>query len=166
VILTAMALIQILYVSLNSLRVVLMIKGKKITASLISMGEVFVYITGLTIVLDHLDSPIGIILYSASYGIGIFLGIFIEQKIAIGYIAVQVISETDALANVLREQGYGITSWVGNGANGMRMVHLILTKRKKYQSLKAAIQLIDDKAFLLSFEASHFMGGYWSKKLR
>lgn len=165
-VIATMALIQILYVSLNSLRVVLMIKGKKIVSSLISMGEIFVYISGLAIVLGHLDSPLGIIVYSASYGIGIYLGIFVEQKIAIGYIAVQVISESDNLAKVLREQGYGVTSWPGQGANGVRLVHLILTKRKKYPDLKAAIRSIDEKAFLLSFEASHYMGGYWSKKLR
>lgn len=50
-----MAVIQIVYVSLNSFRVVLMIKGKKYLASGISMVEIFVYISGLTLVLPSSD---------------------------------------------------------------------------------------------------------------
>lgn len=82
-----MGAVQILYVALNSLRVVLMIKGRKYLASLISTMEVFVYITGLALVLNNLQSPIGIIVYSITFGIGVLLGIQIEQKIALGYIS-------------------------------------------------------------------------------
>ncbi len=162
----AMGIIQILYVALNSFRLVLMIKGRKFLASFISTVEIFVYITGLALVLNHLETIMGIVVYSASYGVGILVGVYIEQKIALGYITLQVISEKETeLAPALREKGYGVTSWIGNGATGMRMVYMILAKRKEYIDLKATIQIIDPKAFIISYEPTHFVGGFWTKKL-
>ncbi|WP_206529545.1 DUF5698 domain-containing protein [Brevibacillus sp. SYP-B805] len=162
----AMGLIQILYVALNSFRLVLMIKGKKLLASCISTVEIFVYITGLALVLHHLETPLGVVVYSASYGIGILIGVYIEQKIALGYITLQVITENEfEMASSLREKGYGVTTWMGNGAAGHRMVHLILAKRKEYHHLQSIIQEIDPKAFIISYEPMRFVGGFWTKKL-
>ena len=136
-----MALIQIGYVSLNAFRVVLMIKGKKLFADSISTVEIFIYITALSLVLNCAQSTFGLIVYSATFGIGILLGIYIEQKIALGYIALQVVSEYGPdLAPQLRAHGYGVTSWVGEGAASPRMLYMILAKRRDYGALKSTVQ--------------------------
>jgi uncharacterized protein YebE (UPF0316 family) len=61
--------INVIYVSLNTLRTIFVIKGRRLLASLISMGEVFVYLTGLTIVLQNLDKPWNIVAYCAGYAL-------------------------------------------------------------------------------------------------
>jgi uncharacterized protein YebE (UPF0316 family) len=161
-----MGCMQILYVALNSLRVVLMIKGRKYLAACISTIEVFVYISGLALVLNNLHSPAGIVVYSITFGIGILLGIYMEQKIALGYISMQVISDNDLkMASQLREKGYGVTEWIGQGADGYRKVYLILAKRKHYAELLSLIKRIDPKAFVISSEISHVVGGFWRNKL-
>ncbi|MGE5701886.1 MAG: DUF2179 domain-containing protein [Clostridia bacterium] len=161
-----MAIVQILYVAFNSFRVVLMIKGRTNLAAMISTVEVFVYLTGLAIVLRNLDSPIGILIYCCAYGVGILTGVYIERKIALGYITLQVISEeNNDMAEILREKGYGVTSWHGEGATGTRMVYMVLTKRKEYKALRELIQEIDPKAFIVSFEPNTFVGGFWTKKI-
>ncbi|MEW9668351.1 DUF2179 domain-containing protein [Ammoniphilus sp. 3BR4] len=160
-----MGLIQVLYVALYSIRSVFMIKGMKYLAAFISTIEIFVYITGLAIVLKYMDSTIGIIIYCGSYGIGILLGIYIEQKIALGYIALQVISEQGEMSHELRTKGYGVTTWTGQGAQGTRMVYIVLARRKQYLHLKQLIQQIDPKAFMVSYEPSNFVGGFWTKSI-
>ncbi|WP_019120394.1 DUF2179 domain-containing protein [Brevibacillus massiliensis] len=163
----AMGLIQILYVALNSLRVVLMIKGRRYLASFISTAEIFVYIMGLAIVLKNLDSWIGVIIYSASYGIGILLGMYLEQKIALGHIALQVITENEhEIWSRIRAKGYGVTTWTGQGVTGVRTVSVILAPRKEYQDLTSTIREVDPKAFMISYEPNHFIGGFWKKKLK
>jgi uncharacterized protein YebE (UPF0316 family) len=161
-----MALIQILYVALYSIRSVFMIKGMKYLASLISTMEVFVYIMGLSIVLTHMDSAAGIVIYCSSFGVGILIGVFIEQKLALGYIALQVISENnrEEMAIELRKNGYGVTTWIGEGAAGIRAVLFIVAKRKYASHLKKTIQRIDSNAFMITFEPSHFVGGFFWKK--
>lgn len=162
----AMGLIQVLYVALNSLRLVLMMKGRKLLASVISTVEIFVYITGLALVLHHLETLLGIVVYSVSYGLGILIGIYVEQKIALGYIALQVISDTDLeLAARLRDEGFGVTTWTADGAAGHKMVYLVLAKRKEYQRLQSTIQEVDPRAFIISYEPTRFVGGFWTKKL-
>lgn len=159
-------LIQILYVALNSFRLVLMVKGKKYLASMISTVEIFVYLSGLALVLKYLEQPLGIFIYCASYGIGILVGTFIENKIAIGYVTVQVISENGLeLGSRIRETGFGVTTWIGEGVQGLRQIHYILAKRKDFQSLMSTIQEIDPKAFIVSYEPIHFKGGFMTKRL-
>jgi uncharacterized protein YebE (UPF0316 family) len=163
-----MALVQISYVALNSFRVVLMIKGKKYLAGLISTLEIFIYITGLSLLLSNAESTFGLVIYSVSYGAGIVLGIYIEQRVALGFITLHVISESGedmALASQLREKGYGVTSWIGKGAEGSRGIYLILAKRKEYNDLKVSILALDPKAFIISNEPMNFAGGFWAKKL-
>lgn len=160
-----MAVIQICYVSLNAIRTVLMIKGLKIQASVLSTFEIFIYIVGLSLVLDKTDSAVGLAVYSLSYGAGILLGIFIEQKIAFGYVTLQIISDSGIeMAPKLRSKGYGVTSWYGEGAQGPRLVYIVLARRKNYAKLKNLIQQIDPKAFIILSEPNNFVGGYWSKK--
>ncbi|WP_054976902.1 DUF2179 domain-containing protein [Paenibacillus sp. A3] len=161
-----MAVVQIAYVALNSFRVVLMIKGKNYLASAISTIEIFIYISGLSLVLNYTESSLGLIVYSVSFGAGILLGMYIEQKIALGYIALQVVSEYGRdLAPPLRAKGYGVTVWAGEGAQGMRSLYLIVAKRKEYGALRRTVLELDPKAFLFSYEPMQFSGGYWAKKL-
>ena len=44
------------------------------------MAEVFVYLMGLTIVLDKLDNPINIAAYCVGWGMGVYLGSKIEAR--------------------------------------------------------------------------------------
>ena len=48
--------INVVYVSLFTLRMILTIKGQKALASVLSIVEVFIYLMGLTLVLDRLDT--------------------------------------------------------------------------------------------------------------
>lgn len=160
-----MAFVQISYVTINAIRTVLMIKGRKVMASVLSTFEIFIYILGLSLVLDQTDSAVGLAVYSLSYGAGILLGVYIEQKIAFGYVTLQIISDSGVeLAPKLRGSGYGVTSWYGEGAQGPRMVYIVLARRKNYAKLNKLIRQIDPKAFIISSEPSHFVGGYWTKK--
>jgi len=161
-----MAVIQIVYVAMNSLRMVLMIKGWKLAASLISMIEICIYILGLTMVLNQMDTPLGVIIYSASYGIGILIGVYLEEKIAIGYIALQIVTQNGDMPQILRGHKFGVTAWTGVGANGFRTVLLVFAKRKEYPGLIRIIKEADEHAFLISFEPRKFMGGFWIKKGR
>jgi uncharacterized protein YebE (UPF0316 family) len=162
----SIALIQIVYVALNSLRVVLMIKGRKYAAAGLCTVEIFVYLSGLAIVLKYMDSFLGILTYCLSYGIGTLLGMYIEQKIALGYMTLQVITENEEeMTLILKEKGYGVTKWHGSGLYGTRMIFLILAKRKDYVDAIKTIQKIDPGAFIISSEPKTFVGGFTPGRL-
>ncbi|WP_316571188.1 DUF2179 domain-containing protein [Neobacillus sp. YIM B06451] len=160
--------INILYVSLFTLRMMIVIKGYRTLASILSMGEVFVYLMGLTIVLDNLDKPLNIAAYCFGWGLGVFIGSKIEGYLALGYVVMEVIVDSSDLTvpTKIREKGYGVTSWVADGKDGRRLVMKVLAKRKNEQKLKKLILSLYPKAFMISYEPTHFNGGFMLGRLR
>lgn len=159
--------INVTYVSIFTLRLILVIKGKRTTAALLSMIEVFIYLVGLKIVLQNLSSPVYIAAYCIGFGIGVYLGSRIEEALALGYSVVQVIADSvnTSLPDQLRGKGYGVTVWQGEGRNGPRLVMQVLVKRSAEKKLLDTISATAPKAFVISHEPRHFRGGFWAKLL-
>lgn len=145
-----------------------MIKGQNILASVISVFEVGVYLFGLTIVLKNLDRPINIAAYCIGYGAGVYIGSRIEQYLALGYVNIQIIvnSVDQNLPALLREKGYGVTSWSAQGKDGLRLVLQVLAKRTSEKKLLKYITEITPTAFVISYEPKNFVGGFLTKNIR
>lgn len=158
---------NIVYVSLFTLRVILVIKGFKVLASFLSMAEVFVYLMGLTIVLDNLDKPLNIAAYCFGWGLGVYVGSKIESYLALGYTVLEVIVDSVDfnLPDKIREQGYGVTSWLADGKDGKRLAMKVLAKRNNEQKLRKQVLLLAPKAFMISYEPTHFDGGFLLKRV-
>ncbi|MBI0577386.1 DUF2179 domain-containing protein [Neobacillus cucumis] len=160
-----LACIQLSYVAFFCLRSVYMVKGQRIVTVMVGMLEIFVYIMGLSMVLNNIHSPLGVFIYCSTYGIGIFMGMTIERKLALGNIVLQVITLNESeLSNKLREEGFGVTSWEGQGSLGKHVVHLILAKRKDFNRIKKIVKSVEEGAFLISYDATDYIGGYGLKQ--
>lgn len=160
--------INIFYVTFLTIRTILTLKGRKYSAALVSIFEVTVYIVGLSIVLENLDGIQNIAAYAIGFAIGVITGSIIEEKLALGYITVNVISAYPELSfsKRLREEGYGVTSWTSSGRDGDRLTMQILTPRKQELSLYKLITEIDPGAFIVSYEPKQIKGGFWVKQVR
>ena len=77
--------INLSYVTLNTIRFMLTIKGYRVLASLLSMVEIVIYVLGLSMVMNSLDNPLNLAAYALGYGAGIAIGIKIEDWLALGY---------------------------------------------------------------------------------
>lgn len=161
-------IINIVYVTFSTMRMILTLKGRRYLAALVSMVEIVVYILGLGLVLDNLDQIQNLIAYAIGFGIGIIVGSIIEEKLALGYITVNVVSANPDLAftRKLRDKGYGVTSWSSYGMEGDRLSMQILTPRKYELKLYQSIKEIDPKAFIISYEPKQIRGGFVVKQVR
>src|SRR5690606_17130591 len=101
--------INIVYVSFFTIRMILTLKGYRYSAAFVSMIEIVIYIVGLGLVLDNLNEIQNIIAYALGYGSGVIVGTKIEEKMALGYITVNVITAgiDYEMPRLLREKGYG-----------------------------------------------------------
>lgn len=160
--------INIVYVTFFTVRMILTLKGYRYIAAFISMIEVVIYIVGLGLVLDNLNEIQNIVAYAVGYGTGVIIGTKIEEKMALGYITVNVITteESRSLPRLLREKGYGVTDWEANGLDGNRKAMQILTPRKYELKLYATIKELDPKAFIIAYEPKAIHGGFWVKTVR
>ncbi|WP_274650627.1 DUF2179 domain-containing protein [Paenibacillus humicola] len=160
--------INIAYVSAFTLRLILVIKGRRGAASLLSMVEVFIYLAGLDLVLRNLSDPLHMIAYCVGFGAGVYLGSRIEEYLALGYSVVQVIADSMivSLPDKLRAHGYGVTSWLADGKDGKRLVMQVLVKRSNEKKLLDSIMTVAPRAFVISHEPRNFRGGFWAKMIQ
>ncbi|WP_203334675.1 DUF2179 domain-containing protein [Planomicrobium sp. REN8] len=160
--------INIVYVSFFTIRMIMTLKGYRYLAAMVSMVETVIYIVGLGLVLDNLDQIQNLIAYAIGYGSGVIVGSKIEEKMALGYITVNVITSerSQELPKALRTKGYGVTDWAANGMDGDRQSMQILTPRKLELKLYATIKEIDPKAFIIAYEPKTIHGGFWVKQVR
>lgn len=161
-------IINIVYVSFFTIRMILTLKGQRYLAAGLSTIEVVIYVVGLGLVLENLNEIQNLIAYALGYGVGVIVGMKIEEKLALGYITINVITkEYDLdLPKVLREKGYGVTDWAANGLEGDRMALQILTPRKYELKLYQTIKELDPKAFIIAYEPKSIHGGFWVKSVR
>jgi uncharacterized protein YebE (UPF0316 family) len=114
-------LINVVYVSLFTIRMIFVLKGLRAVASFLSMVEVLVYLIGLQFVLGHLNQPANLIAYCVGWGGGVYLGSKIESWMALGYTTFQIVTNFNKdLPQILREKGIGVTSWIAEGRDGQR----------------------------------------------
>jgi uncharacterized protein YebE (UPF0316 family) len=161
-------IINIVYVSFFTIRMILTLKGQRYLAAFLSMIEVVIYVLGLGLVLNNLNEIQNLVAYAVGYGIGVIVGMKIEEKLALGYIIVNVITkEYDKnLPKLIREKGFGVTDWEAHGLEGNRMAMQILTPRKFELSLYDIIKTNDPKAFIISYEPKSIHGGFWVKSVK
>lgn len=160
--------VNIIYVSFSTMRMILTLKGRRYLAAFVSTFEVVVYIIGLSIVLDNLEEIQNIVAYAVGFALGIIIGSKIEERLALGYITVNVISSKPELpfTKTLREKGFGVTTWNSYGMDGDRLSIQVLAPRKQEGYLYQLITEIDPKAFIISYEPKHIQGGFWVKQVR
>ena len=161
-------LIQLVYVPLLTLRTITMVKNLKMLTALFGFLEAFTYVFGLAIVLSGEQNVIEMIVYAFGFALGLFLGVFIEQKMAIGFITIQVnINHSNIeMVNELRNLGYGVTVYQGEGRDGKRFKMEILTRRRREKELYIIINKYEPTAFITSYEPKTFKGGYLSEMMK
>lgn len=160
--------INIVYVSFSTIRMILTLKGRRYLAAFVSVFEMMIYIMGLSIVLDNLNGIQNILAYAIGFALGIICGSAIEERLALGYITVNVVSGNPDLpfGEKLRSQGFGVTSWRSSGRDGDRLSMQILAPRKQEPKLYQIVKEIDPSAFLVSYEPKNIQGGFWVKQVR
>lgn len=80
-------------------------------AAVTGFGEVLVFIIALKYVIDTLNDWAGLIFYALGFAAGNIVGIWLEEKLALGILIMRVITRRDApgFADHLRKNGYGVT---------------------------------------------------------
>ncbi|PZE22815.1 DUF2179 domain-containing protein [Paenibacillus xerothermodurans] len=159
---------NVVYVTLFTIRIILVMKARRALATFISMFEVFVYLMALNIVLNNIDDPWNLAAYCIGWGGGVWLGIKIEEWIALGYSTLQIVVdyESTSLPARLRDHGFGVTSWMAEGRDGPRLVMQVLARRNQEKHLMRIIQELAPKAFVISYEPRTFRGGFWARRLK
>lgn len=140
---------RIVDVSLGTVRVILVTKGSKLAAPLLGFFEVVIWLLAIGQVMQNLTTITNYIAYGLGFALGNYFGIIIEQKLALGIVAVRIITQFDAskLINHLKEKNYGITVLDAEGANGPVSVIFTIIKRVNLKDIVSEIKKFNPNAF-------------------
>ena len=154
--------LQLVYVPLLTLRTIFLVKNMTVIASLLGFLEALIYVFGLSLVFSGDQGPLAMFVYALGFGIGILIGGAVENKLAIGYnnFEVNLMDKNEALISHLRNEGFGVTVYQGEGRDSERYRLDILTKRNREDELLDLIDDYDPKAFIVSYEPRRFKGGF------
>lgn len=136
-------LTRIVDVSLGTLRIIFISRGRKYLAPLLGFVEVLIWITVVSQIVGGAQNFVAYLAYAAGFATGNYVGMWIEERLAIGTLVVRVILSRDAkqLVDNLREAGFGVTHVDAQGATGPVILVYTVVMRKE---LSRVIRIIDE----------------------
>lgn len=137
-------------VTLDTIRVILVVQGRKYRAGLVGFFEVLIWIFVIRYIMQHMDVLLNLFGYATGFALGNVIGVTIEQKIGLGFLQLNVISRhyTDQIALALRKSKFGVTILPGEGGTGGVSVIVVIIQRKLQSSVIDLIESIDKEAFI------------------
>lgn len=156
---------KIIEVSISTVRIVYINKGEKVKGAVLGFIEILIWLVVVSSVLNNItEDPIKVFIYAIAFSLGNFFGVTIESKIAVGLSSIQVVVGQEGgaiLADILREQGYGVTIIEGKGKNeSIKNLLFIQLKRKKIPEATRLIKEHNPEAFITVNEIKTMFGGY------
>ncbi len=142
-------LAELCVVTLSTVRIIFVARGMKFLAPVLGFFEVSIWLFAIGQIMRNLTDPGCYLGFAAGFTLGNFLGVLLEKKLALGNLAIHIVTTKDAgeLIERLRAAEYGVTSMNAHGVTGP--VHVVFTviKRNQLGNVLTIIKDFDPKAF-------------------
>ncbi len=160
-------LARITDVSIGTVRIILVSKGNKLAASALGFFEVSIWLLAISQVMQTgLNNPISFFAYGLGFASGNFIGITIEDKLALGLQAIRMISSdtVDVLTMALRDAGFGVTVIQASGAKGEVHLIYVIVQRKKVRDVLQIAREITPNIFISVQDIRSVNAGFFPEK--
>lgn len=136
-------------VSLATLRHILVFRGMKKVVPFLAFVEILIWTLAITQVTENLSNAVAFIAWALGFSVGTYLGMRIEERLALGHQLVRVIHQkmpADFMES-LKNLGYGVTSLGAHGAFGQVDISLIVSPRKRLGQLLKMLNAMTPQPF-------------------
>lgn len=140
---------RIMDVTIGTIRIVMVSKGQKILAPILGFFEVFIWLIAISKIFENLDNWICYFAYAGGFATGNYIGLTIEEKLAVGIVKIQIITRKKAekLIENMKLAGYGITHHEAQGSNENVSIIYSIIKRTEIQKVEEIVKTTNPKAF-------------------
>jgi uncharacterized protein YebE (UPF0316 family) len=137
-------------VSIGTVRMVVIVSGHRALATVLGFVEVVIWVFAVGGTLKYLSQPLAVLAYAGGFAVGTLAGMVIEERMALGYRVVQVISpRTESeIADRLREHGHRVTSVDGHGRDGPVEIAVLVVRRRQVQNLLREIRELAPRSYV------------------
>ncbi|MEW5734479.1 MAG: DUF5698 domain-containing protein [Thermodesulfobacteriota bacterium] len=143
-------------VTLGTMRTLAIVQGRTKVSFVLGFFEVSLWLVVIsTVVHKIVEKPFLGVFYALGYATGNVVGIRLERKIGQGYTVVRVItvSSGEKMAARLRDMGFGVTTFEGQGRSGPVTELYVVCRRKDLTRILCTVQEIDLHAFYITEHA-------------
>ncbi len=133
-------LARVFDVTLGTLRIIFTSRGMRKIAPVLGFIETFVWIVAVSSIVKGAQNVVAYIGYAGGFAMGTYVGMLLENKLAVGKVTFRAIirRDTKELVKTLVDAGFGITIVDGRGSSGK--VKIIYTTVKR-QNLPVVIDI-------------------------
>lgn len=149
--------------SIATLRLLMTHQGRKGLAWLFGFVQALIFILAVSEVLTNLEHVLKLIGYAGGFATGNVVGLWLDSKLAMGFIQLQIVSSGrgDIIADELRKAGYGVTLMPGRGRDGTVNIVLCTIRRRELEKVEKLVSAIDVDSFVISERARSVIRGFW-----
>jgi uncharacterized protein YebE (UPF0316 family) len=142
-------LARICDVSIGTLRIIFVSKGKRNIAPVLGFFEVLIWITAISKIMENLDNYINFVAYAAGFATGNYIGMIIEEKLAMGILMIRVFAHErgSELIQTLNALGFGATVVEARGARENIDLIYSIVKRNELADVLEVITRFNPDAF-------------------
>jgi uncharacterized protein YebE (UPF0316 family) len=136
-------------VTLGTLRIVFISRGQKYIAPAFAFFEILIWLFAVRQIMQNLDNVVYYFAYAAGFASGVFVGLNIEERLAMGLRLVRTITRKDAteLVAALRDCDFGVTSVEAAGNSGKVNVLYSIVKRSDAARYIGTVKEFNPHAF-------------------
>ena len=113
-------LARVFDVTLGTLRIIFTSRGMRNWAPVLGFIETFIWIVAVSSIVKHAQNLIAFIGYAGGFATGTYVGMLIENRLAMGTLTVRAIIRRDPkeLIETLHQADFGVTVVDGHGSTG------------------------------------------------
>ena len=136
-------------VTIGTIRIVMVARGEKFWAPLLGFFEILIWLLAISKIFENLDNWICYIAYSAGFAVGNYIGLKVEEFLAMGIVRIQIITRksADELISNLKKAGYGITHHEAQGSNENVSIIYSIIKRIEISKVEDIVKTTNPNAF-------------------
>lgn len=157
---------RIVDVSIGTMRLIFVSRGFKLFAAICGFFEVFIWLVAITQIMNNLTNIFNYIAYAGGFATGNYIGMMIEEKIALGTVLIRAVSQEplDLFVDYLKDNGYGVTILDAQGGYGSVNIMFSILPRNKVPSVVAHLKELSPKIFYTIEDVRFVNAGVMSPK--
>ncbi len=143
------ALARVVDVTLGTIRIIYISRGMKFLAPIFGFFEILIWLIAIGQIMKNLNNPVYYLAYALGFAGGNLVGIFVEERLAVGRVILRIITQRDAkkLVAYLRSSGFGVTTVEAEGATGPVDLIFTVIDREKVKAVVHSVQTYNPRAF-------------------
>ncbi len=159
-------LVRVISTSLDTIRVIFTMRSNKFWVWVLGFINSMIWVMTFAFVLADIENILNVLVYAAGFATGNVVGMWIEDKLAIGFAEVRVISSRwgAAILEALRKNNYAVTEIPARGKDGMVSVITSSVRRSQIQDVEKLVRDVDENAFITTEDVVAVRSGFWRAK--